>query len=173
MVFVADTTLSMSDFENLNDIVFKNEKIGLAMKAFHAYRIDPEQADEDPILAEQGKGTPRLVVVDPLKEKCKVIEEKKIKVSGLYKAMKTVSNRFYKEKLDKLVKTHLKLLTERDQLANEVKVLNDKKTRLEEKGEDKKLKQLEKELAQVEEDLQKLAKDERELWKLTPKKSPA
>ena len=167
--------MSMSDFDKIQEVVFKNEKIGLAMKAFHAYRISPEDADGDAILADQGKDTPRLLVVDPTKEKVTVLEEKKIKVSPLFKAMKGVSNRFYKEKLDKLVKTHLKLLTEQDQLANEVKVLADKKARLEEKGDKgkKDIEKLNEELAEVEKSLDEIKKKERELWELTPKKSPA
>ena len=166
----------MSDFDKLETVVFANEKIGLAMKAFRAVRMSPEAADNDPILAERGKGEPRLLIVDPIKEKVKVLEEKKIKVSSLYKAMKSVAGKFYKEKLDKLVKSHLKMLNERDKLHNEEKVLKEKETRLAEEDSAKAKKDLEKvkeELAEIEKAIQENMDAQKELWKLTPKKAVA
>ena len=175
IVFVADPTISLADYEKLSNVVFANEKIGLAMKAFRAIRISPEGADQDPILAERGKGVPRLLVVDPVKEKVKVFEENKIKVSGLYSEMKKVAGRCYKEKLDKVVKAHLKLLTKCDQVSNEVKILREKEGKLSNEGKKgvKKLEKVRKELAGVEKELEELATEEREMWKLTPKKQAA
>ena len=175
IVFVADPTISLADYEKIQKVVFENEKIGLAMKAFRAIRISPDNADSDPILAEKGQGVPRLLVVDPVKEKVKVFEEKKIKVSGLYSEMKKVAGRCYKEKLDKVVKAHLKLLTERDQLSNEVTVLKEKEGKLASDGDkaEKKLEKVRKELAEVEKELDELATKEREMWQLTPKNQAA
>ena len=176
VVLIADPTASMADFEQLETVVFKNEKIGLAMKAFDALRIAPEDADSDPILGGHGKTVPRLLVVDPAKEKVKVLEENKIKVSGLYKLMKATAGSFYKEKLDKLVKSHLKMLTEQDQLSNEVKTLQDKESRLADEDSPKAKKDLEKlrkEMNEVKEELTKLMEKTVELWKLTPKKAAA
>ena len=176
VVLVADPTASMADFEQLETVVFKNEKIGLAMKAFDALRIAPEDADSDPILGGQGKTVPRLLVVDPAKEKVKVLEESKIKVSGLYKLMKATAGSFYKEKLDKLVKDHLKFLTEQDQLSNEVKVLKEKESRLAEETGSKAQKDLEKireEMGELEKQLAELKTKTAELWKLTPKNEAA
>ena len=177
VALVADTTMAMVDFDKLEEVVFKNEKIGLAMKAFRAVRISPEDADSDPILAGEGKTLPRVVVIDPVKEKVKVLEEKKIKVSSLYKAMKSVAGKFYKEKLDKVVKSHLKLLNERDKLHNEEKVLKDKETRLVEKGEKgaKDLEKIKEELEEVAEAIKECEEKWVEIWQLTPKhkKSPA
>ena len=176
VVFVADPTASMADFEKIDTVVFANEKIGLAMKAFDALRIAPEDAESDPILGGHGKGVPRLLVVDPSKEKVKVLEEKKIKVSGLYKLMKSTAGSFYKEKLDKCVKSHLKMLTEQDQLANEVKTLKEKEGRLADEDSAKAKKDIEKlrkEMSEVEKELEELAKKQSELWKLTPKNTAA
>ena len=172
VILVADPTASMADFEQIDTVVFQNEKIGLAMKAFDALRIAPENAESDPILGGHGKSVPRILVVDPAKEKVKVLEEKKIKVSGLYKLMKSTSDSFYKEKLDKIVKSHLKILTEQDQLANEVKVLKEKEERL--AGEtgakaEKDIAKIKEELVELEKSLDDIAKKQTELWTLTPK----
>ena len=176
VVFVADPTASMADFEKIQEIVFKNEKIGLAMKAFAAVRIAPENAEEDLILGGHGKTVPRVLVVDPVKERVKVIEEKKIKVSSVYKAMKGVAGKFYKEKLDKLVKGHLKILNERDKLHNEEKVLRENEERLaDEKGAkaEKDMKKIKGELEEVRTAIKELDDKQTELWTLTPKKAAA
>ena len=162
----------MADFEKLEEVVFKNEKVGLAMKAFEPIRVSPENADQDLILGGHGKTVPRVLVVDPVKEKVQVIEDKKIKVSSVYKAMKSVSGSFYKEKLDKLVKSHLKLLNDRDKLHNEEKVLREKEERLaEETGAkaEKDLLEIRKELEEVRTAIRDLEAKQTELWTLTPK----
>ena len=176
VVFVADPTASMADFEKIQKIVFENEKIGLAMKAFDSVRVAPENADEDLILGGHGKTVPRVLVVDPLKERVKVIEEKKIKVSTLYKAMKSVAGKFYKEKLDKLVKSHLKMLNEGDKLHNEEKILKDKAERLASetgKKAEKDLEKINEELAELKTSIDELTAEQDKLWKLTPKKPVA
>jgi hypothetical protein len=168
VVFVVDLTQATEGFDKLQEVVFKNEKIGLAMKAFRAVRITPEDAERDPILKGHGEGSPRLLVVDPVKEDVEVLEESRIKVSTLFAAMKATAKRFWKESLDGLVKDHLKLLTERDQLANEVKVLADKESRMTADGEEgPKLAEVKAEREKVEAELTELATQERELWSLT------
>jgi hypothetical protein len=166
VVLVANAT-GGEGFDKLEEVVFKNEKIGLAMKAFRAVRMSPEDAAADPILQGQGDQVPRLAVIDPVKEDVKVLEGSRIKVSALYAAMKSAAGRFWKERLDDLVKDHLKLLTERDQLANEIKVLQDKEGRLE--GDARKLAAAKAEREAVEARLAAIAERERALWTLTPK----
>lgn len=175
VVLVADPTVALADFDKLEEIVFKNEKIGLAMKAFRAVRMSPEDAEADAILAGEGKTVPRMVVVDPAKESVRVIEEKKIKVSTLYKAMKSVSDKFYKERLDTTVKAHLKILNDRDKLHNEEKILGEKENKLAEDGAkaEAKLAKVRKELEELKAEVEELASKERGLWKLTPRHVPA
>ena len=166
IAYVVDPMGASMGYDKIQEVVFKNEKIGLAMKAFRAVKIAPEDAENDPILSGHGKGVPRLLVIDPTKEKVKVLEEDRIKVSTLYKEMKSTSNRFYKEKIDKVVKTHLKLLTERDQLSNEVTVLQGKQERAKNERD---AEEIQEELAEVEKQLEELATQEREMWQLTPR----
>lgn len=145
------------------------------MKAFQTVKMTPENAEKDPILAGAGKNDPRVLVVDPVKEKVRALEKGRLKASTLYREMEHVADRFYEGRLKKHVDEHLDLLTKRDQLANEVKTLQGKVTRLEEKGEkaEKDVAKLKTEIEGVQKKLAQLDKDEQEIWKLERKKQPA
>ncbi len=148
--------------------MLKDEKVALGMKAFRTVKMAPDHVELEPMIAEKGKTTPRMVFVEPTKMKVSVLEAKKIKAGALYKQMKKVASVFYKEKLDKVVKTHLKILTEQDKMANEERNLNEKKGRLDD-NDNAKAKKIEKELAELREAKSELRKKKTELWKLTPK----
>ena len=153
-------------------MILKDEKVALGMKAFRTVKMHPDDVDEDVVLEGKGKDVPRMLIVDPIKVKVTVLEKGKLKTSGLYGAMKKVSGKFYKEKLDKVVKTHLKLLTEQDQLANAEKVLTGKVARLKAedgKSAEKELEKTEKEHEEVKEELAALREKTKALWELTPK----
>jgi len=172
LVYVAHAGVGGEEDKKLEDIVFKAEKVGLAAKAFRTVRMTPEAVEKDALLAGHGSEVPRLLVVDPVKEKIEILEKGKLKAGALYDALKSAAGRFYKESLDKVVKTHLKILTERDQLANEEKTLREKETRLGEEKDAAAKKDLDKvkeEIAAVQKQLEELATKERDLWKLTPK----
>ena len=152
--------------------MLKDEKVALGMKGFKTVKMHPDHAEIDPLLAGKGKTVPRMMIVDPTKMKVKVLEAKKLKASALFSAMKQASSKVYKEKLDKVVKSHLKLLGEQDRLVNAQKVLNDKATRL--AGEDgkkaeKDLAKVKEERAEVDAELAEVRKKVKELWTLTPK----
>ena len=175
IALVADPTVALSDLEGkLEEVIFKTERLP-AMKAFRTVRISPENAERDPVLQGKGKDVPRVLVVNPLKEDVKALEGGRLKAGTLYSEMKKVADSYYEEKLDALVKGHLKILTERDQLANEEKTLQDKEGRLAEEGDKsaRDLAEVRTELGRVRKDLEGLATRERDLWKLTPKSKPA
>ena len=156
--------------------MLKDEKLALGMKAFRTVKMHPDMIAEEPLLKDKGKEVPRMLVVDPLKLKVTVLEKKKLKTSSLYSAMKKVAGKVYKEKLDKVVKAHLKLLTEQDQLANAEKVLADKISRLsgeEGKKAEKDLAEAKTEREEVKTQLKELAQKQKDMWKLTPKKKAA
>jgi nucleoside diphosphate kinase len=176
LALVADPGIAMADFEGkLEEVVFKNEKVGLAMKAFRAVRISPDNAEKDPVLGGEGKTLPRILLVNPTKKDVVVLESEKIKAASLFKAMQKVADSFYEEKIEKVVKEHLRLLNDRDKLAGEEKNLRDKEARLAEEGEksSKDLEEVRKEIADLGKELEKLAAEERDLWKLTRKDKPA
>jgi chromosome segregation ATPase len=159
------------DFQKLEEIVFPNEKVGLGTKAFRAVKISPDKLEKDPILAEEGSEVPRLLVIDPIKERVKVLEKSKLKAGTFFKEMERAAKSFYEERLDKTVKEHLSLLTEQDQLVNEIKVLEGKASKLEEEGRsgERKLEKVREELTEVRAELEEITKKQAELWKLTPR----
>ncbi|MDF1700235.1 MAG: hypothetical protein P1V36_03665 [Planctomycetota bacterium] len=171
LVFICDEASGCEAFDKIEELVLKDEKIALGMKAFRTVKMHPEHAAADPLLKDQGKGVPRMVFVNPAKMNFHVLEPKKVKPSALYSMMKRTAKGYWKESLDKVVKGHLKLLVQQDKLANQLKTLEAKKARVEEKDDEKKLGSIAKEIAQVEEDRKALRAKKAELWKLTPKKT--
>ncbi len=142
------------------------------MKAFKTVKMHPDHAEIDPVLKGKGAALPRMLIVDPTKMKVTVLEKGKLKASGLFKAMQKVASKSYKENLDKLVKGHIKLLVEQDQLVNAKKVLTDKAARLaseDDKSSAKELAKLKKETAEVNTELAEVKKKSKALWTLTPK----
>ena len=175
VVYVCDEA-ACDGFDKLEEVVLKDEKIGLGMKAFRRVKMHPDDVENDELLAGKGKEVPRMLIIEPVKLKISVLEKGKLKTSKLYKSMQKASDKFYKQKLDKIVKAHLKLLTEQDQLANAEKTLQQKLGRL--AGEDgkKAKKDLEKakaEMEKVREELAGIKSKAKELWTLTPKASKA
>lgn len=175
VIFVCDEAAGCEGFDKLEEVVFKNEKVALGMKAFRTVKMNPSAAEKEPLLADAGSEIPRLVVFDNLKNKAVVVEKGKLTASGLYNAMKKVADAVYEQKLDGIVKDHLKLLTERDQLANEEKVLAEKETRLSEEADKNKkdLAELKEERTAVQKQLEEISTKEKDLWKLTPKTAKA
>ena len=177
IVYVCDEAAGCEGFDKLEEVVLKDEKVALGMKAFRTIKMHPDDVAEDAVLSEaKGKEVPRMLIIEPIKMKITVLEKNKLKTSGLYGAMKKVAGKFWKEKLDKVVKSHLKILTEQDQLVNADKVLADKIGRL--SGEDgksaeKELEKVKKERDEVQTQMKELDEKESALWKLTPKKKKA
>ena len=167
LVFVCDEAETCEDIDKVNDIVLVDEKIALGMRAFRTLKMDPECVEADAFLEGHGKTVPRMLLIDPVSEKITVLEMKKLKSGTLFKAMKKTAGKFWEEKLDKVVKSHLKLLTEQDQLANADKTLAAKQDRISE--DEKKLAEVKAERAEIQEELQAISKAQSDLWNLTPK----
>jgi hypothetical protein len=168
-VFVCDS--GCEGFDKLQEVVFKAEKVAIGMKAFRAVKMTSEDAAAEPLLADTGDDVPRLVVYDPVKSKATLLAGSKLTAGALFAAMRKVSDGMYEQRLEVVVKDHLKLLTDRDQLSNRAKVLAEKETRLEEEGDKakKEMEALAKEKGAVQTELEGLATKEREMWKLTLK----
>lgn len=170
-IYVCDNTDS-DDEQKLETIVFKAEKVALAMKAYRTVRMDSTQVAGDPLLADHGKESPRLLLINPDDSKVTVLEKSKLSGSGVFNALENVSDKFYVQKLEKTVKAHLDLLTEQDQLANKEKKLNEDQARVGQDSDAKAKKELDEikdEMKAVRAELQEISKKQAELWKLTPK----
>ena len=144
------------------------------MKAFRTVKMHPDDVAEDELIAGKGKHLPRMLLINPHNLKVTVLEKSKLKASTLFKGMSKVAGKFWEEKLDKTVKTHLKLLTEQDQIANAEKVIMSKMQRL---GSDdspkaeREIAELKEEQAEIRTQLQEIQTRQRDLWKLTPREA--
>ena len=175
VVYVSDLVES-DDQKKLETVTFKAEKVALGLKAFRTVRMDSTQVAADPLLAEKGKESPRLLLVNPTDGKVTVLEKSKLSASAVYSAMEELAAKFYVEKLEKTVKTHLDLLCEQDQLANKEKKLQGDADRASDKdgaAAKKEKEEVKKELDAVRKEMSDVSKKQAELWKLTPKASKA
>ena len=170
VVYVCDEAAGCEGFDKLEEVILKDEKVALGMKAFRTVKMHPDHADVDPVTKGKGKDLPRMLVIEPTKMKVTVIEGGKLKASSLFKAMERAAGKVYKEKLKKVVSEHQSLLTEQDQLSNAVKTLDAKIAREEDEKKQAKAKE---ELEEVRKELAEVAKKQKELWTLTPKKKSA
>ena len=168
VVYVCDEAAGCEGFDKLEEVILKDEKVALGMKAFRTVKMHPDHADVDPVTAGKGKDVPRMLVIEPTKMKVTVVQGGKLKASGLFKAMEKAAGKAYKEKLKKVVTAHQKLLTEQDQFANAVKTLEAKIARMDDEKKQAKAKE---ELEEVRKELAEVAKKQKELWALTPKKT--
>lgn len=174
-IFVYVSELGESeDAEKLETVTFKAEKVALGLKAFRTVRMHPENVAGDPLLADKGKESPRLLIVHPADGKVVVLEKNKLSVAAVYSAMEDAVAKFYVERLDKTVKSHLDLLCDLDQLASKEKKLTDDVERAAGKDgakAEKEQAETKQELEAVRKEARDLSKKQSDLWKLTPKAS--
>jgi hypothetical protein len=168
---IAWVTDGGSEFDKLEEVVFKTEKIALGLKAFRTVKLSSEDAEQDPLLAGKGTEVPRILVVDA-ESKVRALEKNRLTATGLFDAMKKSASTFYTESLDKIVKEHLKILTEIDKLSDVEALLSSKEAKLKQEGaSDKEMAEVKKDLEEARKQLEDLAAKQREIWKLTAKPS--
>lgn len=170
-VYVCDNDDS-DEQKKLETLTFKAEKVALAMKAYRTVRMDSAQIAADPLLADQGKESPRLLLINPVDGKVHVLEKNKLSAAAIFNALENVSDKFYVQRLEKTVKSHLELLTDQDQLANRAKQLNLDLARAGEKDDakaKKEIAEIQADLEAVQKQLSELTAKQAELWKLSPK----
>ncbi len=165
-VYVCDEA-GCEESEAFENQVLKIEKVALSTKAFRCVRMTPDQIEADALLKDEGKGMPRVLLIEPVKMKIAVVETKDMKAGKLAKAMAKTSGKFWKERLKTVIGAHLKMLTKQDQLSNALKTLSAKEARY--KDDEAKLKKVTAEIKETNEELTELKKAQVELWKLTPK----
>ena len=153
--------------DELEAFVLSDEKVALAFRAFRTVKMTSEAADKEPLLKKSGKAVPRLVLLDIAREKKTYMQNKQLKAKKVYAALRKTSDRFYNEKLDKIVKKHVKILGKLDKLAREEVDLIDKKEKKAEDTESSKYKKLSKELDELREEQEELRKEASDLWDLT------
>jgi hypothetical protein len=169
VLLVGDPAAETPAYQKLLEGIFQSEKICSGMRAFQALRITDENAQADPMLKEHTKTVPCVLVLDPVKERIVALRKSRIKISRLWKEMKRAAGHAWVESLDRCVRTHLRLLVERDRLHDARCVLADRLSREEDK---EKRSGIEVELLAVDGELATLRDKERSAWVLTPKWKP-
>ena len=164
---VCDELADCSVTDKLESATFVDEKVALATRAFRAVKMTPEDAETDPMLEGMGEKFPRVILLDPNRGTSVVIESKKrMAAKPLYSAMKKLADKFYEQKLDSVVKKHLKVLAKLDKLAPEEFKLKQKREGVDD-PESSKAKKLDKQLEEILDEKQTLTDQATELWELT------
>lgn len=128
LVYVASATPA-EGFDKVEKVVLTEDKIVIGSKAFLCVRMNEEQAAQDPILAEAGKGAPRIVIISADYKDVDTLEGDKISIGRMWDAMRASYKSHFKGDLEKMSKSMLKVLGEFDKIANERKILEEKKAR--------------------------------------------
>lgn len=137
--------------------VFKSENVCLGAKLFDTIKISAGDALQDRILKENGRYTPRLVLMTRDYEVSDVLQKTQVSSGKLLKAMKRLAKKEYTTNFEKMVRDYVKLLNELDRLESKKTQLADQRRRLQEKPN----KAREKKIARDEAEYQK----EMEAWK--------
>lgn len=170
VIYVTDPNANTKHVDNIEKVIFDDDRIQLGTKAFTMVKMAPESAAADPVLKEKGgKEVPRLIFVSHDLKSVKAVEGNALKVSEVWSTMKSVSDKAYKQNLDTIVKESLKVLIEYDKIANERKVLEDKETRLADKATPADRKDIEAKRAELDARQEKAQAKREKLFELTLK----
>ena len=134
----------------LEDVVFKNEKVGIAAKLFRCVKMAEVDAAADRVVKSAGRGTPRMVFLRRDYTVHTVLDAGKMSASSILKAMKALSAQTYENNFDTLLKEYAGLLNELDRLDSVRKKLETDKARLEGDKNPAKLKKYERDLKEFE-----------------------
>jgi hypothetical protein len=130
LVYVPSATPA-EGFDKVEQVVLTENKIVIGSKAFTCIRMTEEQAAQDPIVAASGKATPRIVFISADYQDVESLEGDKISISSMWDEMRASYKAHFKGDLEKMSKAMLKVLGEFDKIANERKMLEEKKARAE------------------------------------------
>jgi hypothetical protein len=172
-VFVAGSPTS-EEMRKLEDVVFKNEKIGIGAKFFRCVKVDEIDAAADRILKAAGRGTPRMVFLRRDYTVHSVLGADKLSAGNLLKTMKSIVGETYNENLDDVLKEYAKLLNELDRLDSVRKNLETAKARLQGKSDPARAKKYEKDQKEYDDAVNAWNENEKKLLAFTFKgaKSP-
>ena len=158
----------------LESVVFAGETVAVGTKFFDCIKVSAGDALQDRILKEEGRETPRLILMDRDYNVSKVLQGKGISGGKLLKAMKLVVRKEYTTSFDKMVRGYIKLLNDLDRLDSRRAKLADDRARLQAKPNASKEKKVERDEKKLEKDMEEWQKDEEKLLALRKKgeKSP-
>jgi len=116
VIYVTSDDATNAAVRKLEDIAFKDERIGIGAKFFRCVKVSPANAAEDRLLKAHGKSSPRLIFVKRNYEVVKVLEGKSLSASKINKAMGKLAKAEYKNSYGSMQSKYAKLLNELDRL---------------------------------------------------------
>jgi len=172
-VFVTGDSTA-DEMRKLEDVVFKNEKVGVGAKFFRCVKVSEVDASEDRILKAAGRGTPRMVFLRRDYTVHSVLDASKMSAGNLLKVMKALSTQTYENDFDTMLKEYAKLLNELDRLDSVRKNVEAAKERLVGKTDPAKVKKLDRDQKEYDDAMNAWTENEKKLLTFTNKgeKSP-
>lgn len=170
VIFIEEMASSIPQaggFDKINELVWTEDKIVIASKAFTCVKMSPEQASKDPIISKAFKEVPAVVMMD-IDYDATTLEGEKIDISSVWNNMESLFKKAYKGNLEKMCKEMIKVLAEFDSINNDRKLLAAKKERTEKPSETDK-KEWEKELKELDQRQKIAEKKKDDLLKLEPR----
>ena len=177
LVYVTSDDAADDDTRKLEDICFKDERVAIGSKFFRCVKVTAAAAAEDRLLKQNGKSTPRLLLVTRNYDVVAVLEGRKLSASKINKAMSKACSSEYKTSFGSMLSKYAKLLNELDRLDDVRTKLAADEARLAEDGKKSKskLKKFEKAKAEYDKDMAAWTAAEKKLleFKLKPLKRPS
>lgn len=166
IVLVADGAAGGDEFDKIESVVLKDERVALGSRAFTCVRMSPDDAAEDPIVSKTGKEIPRFVLVSPDYKAATALEKNKLSGGALWDGMKGTADKHYAKPLEGAVRDMRDVLIEIDKLYGERKTLSEKLERLQEKGSAADKKAVEEKIAALDERQKKIEERQKSVWDL-------
>ncbi|MHC4341025.1 MAG: hypothetical protein ACYSX0_12535 [Planctomycetota bacterium] len=134
--------------------------------------MSPEKADQDRILKDAGRSTPRIVFLKRDYKVHAVMQGNQLTAGKLLKSMKLLAKQEYTNSFDKMVRGYGKLLNERDRLESKKTQLSDARARLQKKPNASKARKVARDEAEWQKDMDAWIQTEKELLTFRNKGEP-
>jgi hypothetical protein len=116
LIYVTTDDVTDNDVRKLEDICFKDERVGIGAKFFRCVKVSAADASEDRLLKEHGKDAPRLLFVKRDYEVVSVLEGRELSASKINKSMEKLCREEYTNSYSSMQSKYAKLLNELDRL---------------------------------------------------------
>ena len=169
MVYVTSDDPTDKVTRKLEAVVFTNEKVCLGAKFFDTIKVSAGDALQDRILSENGRYTPRMVLLTREYKVVATLQKKQISGGKLLKAMQRVAKKEYATSFETMVRDYTKLLNELDRLESKKSAIADQRRRLQEKPNKSREKKIARDEAKYEAEMNDWKKKEEAVLKFRVK----
>ncbi|MHC4817025.1 MAG: hypothetical protein ACYTF8_03040, partial [Planctomycetota bacterium] len=111
IVYVPSDDPTDKTTRKLEQVVFKNEKLGVGAKFFDTIKVSAGDALQDRILMTKTR-VPRMVFLKRDYSVHAVLQQRQLSPGKIIKAMKSLVKKEYENSFDQMVKDYIKLLNE-------------------------------------------------------------